>query len=100
MSGALRAVSSVHDRFTYRITQSGYWLIAAPASIIAVFTYDASLITLWICMAVAVSIVSPYSFYQLVNVNFEEVVFEKRRKDEEKNQVELKNLAIQNILNF
>lgn len=51
-------------------------------------------------MAVAVSIVSPYSFYQLVNVNFEEVVFEKRRKDEEKNQVELKNLAIQNILNF
>lgn len=63
VSGALRAVSSVHDRFTYRITQSGYWLIAAPASIIAVFTYDVSLLTLWICMAVSVSIISPISFY-------------------------------------
>lgn len=69
-------------------------MIAAPACIIAVFTFDQTLLTLWVVLAVVSLIIVAVSFYKIRGVDFEIIVFEKKKFDEKRKEIKSTNKAL------
>lgn len=91
VQGALNSVSSLANKLAYGFTQSAYWIIAAPVVLIGVFVYDETLKMLWVCLAVFSMLICPIAFILLRQIDFVQVVQERKKIDNDRNTIELRD---------
>lgn len=92
VSGALQPVHNFVNHLVYGFTQSAYWILAAPVCLIGVFTFDETLKTLWVCLAVFTMLIAPITFFLLRSIDFMQVVAARKLEDEEKSNIEMAKL--------
>jgi Na+-driven multidrug efflux pump len=97
ISGALSSVSS-SNQIINGYSQGAYWLVAAPMCLVGVLYLDETLETLWVCLALFALLITPVTFALLNSIDFITLTSERKKQDEQMNNIEMVRAALDEII--